>query len=182
MNALPCHRRPTQIAFCVHRIPPFILEMSLVYAYALFETYIADIVRLRLKAHPAQLGINKQVTLADVLANSDKSSLLDVLIERELYQLMHEPLAAILVRLRERLGLRQFQSNFDDVLIKLSLTRNCLMHNGGYVDSKLAAADPSLSVGTKIAIPSKYVHEAINTFRRAAAAIDVALPARSQQQ
>jgi hypothetical protein len=27
-------------------IPPFILEMSLVYAYTLFETYVSDIVRL----------------------------------------------------------------------------------------------------------------------------------------
>jgi hypothetical protein len=157
-------------------IPPFIFEMSLVYAYALFETYVSDIVRLRLKAHPAQLGTNKQVPLADILESSDKDTLLDVLIERELSQLMHEPLAATLVRLRERLGLRELQPNFDDVLIKLSLMRNCLMHNGGCVDRKLATADPSLSVGSKIAITNDYVHRAIGTFRRAAVAIDVAVP------
>jgi hypothetical protein len=150
--------------------------MSLVYAYALFETYVSDIIRLRLKQHPSQLGMNKHVTVADVLASADNDSLLDVLIEREVYQFMHEPLAAILVRLRERLGLHQFQASFDGALINLSLIRNCLMHNGGRVDSKLAATDPGISIGTKIAVGTDHVHQAIETFRRAAVAIDAALP------
>ena len=157
-------------------VPSFILEMSLVYAHSLFETYVSDIIRLRLKAHPAQLGMRKQVTVADILASNDKDSLLDIVIERELYQLMHEPLGAILVRIRERLGLRNFRRDLDDALIKLSLTRNCLMHNSGCVDAKLAKVDPSIFVGTKIAVPRDYVDQAIETFRRAAAAIDAALP------
>ncbi|WP_316227759.1 hypothetical protein [Bradyrhizobium sp. SZCCHNR3015] len=157
-------------------VPSFILEMSFVHAYSIFETYVSDIVRLRLKTHPAQLGMGKQVTVADILASSDKDGLLDLVIDRELYLIMHEPLGAILMRLRERLGLRHLPRDLDDALVKLSLTRNCLIHNGGYVDARLAKADSSKSVGAKLSISIEFVYQAIDAFRRAAAAVDAALP------
>lgn len=162
-------------AFDLQReVPAFIFEMSLVYSYALFETYISDIIRLRLKSHPAQLGMAKQVTVAQVLASADKDALLDFMIDRELNQIMYEPIGAVLTRLRDGLGLRSLQPDFDQEIVKLSLVRNCLMHNGGNSDEKVAALDPMAPLGKKIVVSGDHVRSAIETCRRAAAAIDSA--------
>ena len=156
-------------------VPAFILEMSLIHAYALFEAYVSDVVRLRLKAHPAQIGMDKHVSLAEVLASADKNALLDAFVERELNQIMHEPIGATLKRLRERLGLRSLAEECDLSIVKLSLVRNCLIHNKGISDKKLVAADPAVPLVTKIIINGDDVRAAIATCRHAAVAVDASL-------
>jgi hypothetical protein len=134
------------------QLPPFILQMALVHAYTLFENYIADVVRLLLQAHPVQVGLKKQVTVADVLAFASREELLANIIENELNQVMHLPIVAILDLLRSRFGLRDLSLAHDKELELLSLTRNCVVHNAGKVDQKLATADSSLVLGQSIVI------------------------------
>jgi len=87
---------------------------------------------------------------------------------------MHQPIGAILKRLRERLGFRTLQSGFDDAIVRLSLIRNCLAHNGGKVDRKLAAMDATAALDTKIVVTSDDVRAAIGTFKRVVTAVDAA--------
>ena len=129
------------------QLPPFILQMALVHAYTLFKNYIADVVRMRLHAQPAQVGLKKQVVVADVLAFATKEDLVASIVDNEVNQVMHLPIAAILDSLRNRYGLHELPAVHDKELELLSLTRNCFVHNAGKVDHKLASADASLVIG-----------------------------------
>jgi len=133
------------------------------------------VIRIRLRAHPAQVGLKKQITVSDVLDSDSRESLIDKIIEGELYRLMHEPIVTILESLRIRLGLRGLTAEFDKAIGILSMTRNCLIHNGGKVDSKLASMDSALSVSQALDISSVTLSDSINTCRKLCAAIDAAL-------
>jgi hypothetical protein len=153
-------------------LPNFLLGMALVYAYALFETYVADIIRLRLRTHPAQLGPDKQVSLAEILGSVSKEALIDEIVDRQVNQLLYEPIRANLERLRNRLGLRAMTTKYDQEIASLSLVRNCLIHNAGRADPKLVAAEPSFCLGQPIEVQADYLSSAIDVFRKCAAAID----------
>jgi hypothetical protein len=85
-------------------LPSFIFGMAVVYACALFESYVAELIRLRLKAHPAQIGTDKTTSMAEILKSDSKDDLIEMIIDRELNRIMHEPIAAILDKLRTRLA------------------------------------------------------------------------------
>jgi hypothetical protein len=53
------------------------------------------------------------------------------IIERELSQLMYEPIESLLAKMRETFDFRSLSNTHDDSIRRLSLTRNCLMHNVG---------------------------------------------------
>lgn len=94
------------------------------------------------------------------------------IIERELSQLMYEPMNLLLQKMRETFGFRNLPTTHDDAIRRLALTRNCLMHHSGKVSDKLANADPSLAQGQPITIQSKTISEAINTYRQFCLKID----------
>jgi hypothetical protein len=154
------------------RLPRFLLGMALVYGYTLFEDYLAQVIRGRLTEYPAQMGAEKHVTYRQILESASKEELLEKLVDRELYQLMHEPVCAILGRLRSQFGLRSLTEQYDDAVCRLSMMRNCLMHNAAKVSSQLAAADKVLVVGEELHVDSDLVSHAIGVFRKLAVAID----------
>jgi hypothetical protein len=156
-------------------LPSFLLQMALIYGYTIFEAYIADVIRVRLSAHPAQLGKDKQISFGDILESESKQTLIAKIIDRELQRIMHEPISAILDRLRSALGFRSLTSNHDREIIRLSFIRNCLLHNGGNADHKLVEVEPSLSIGQPIDVEITSLSSAINVFRKLAFAIDIGL-------
>jgi len=153
-------------------VPDFILQMALVHSYTLFENYIVHVIRMRLQAHPAQVGLKRQITVADLLSNESKESLVAKVIDDELQQVMRLPLTGILEALRSRFGLSELSTAHDSELQRLSLIRNCLIHNAGKVDRKLAASDASLAVGQPLDIGVNALIAAINTCRTFCSATD----------
>jgi hypothetical protein len=154
------------------QLPQFFMQMALIYGYTLFETYIADLIRMRLSAHPQQLGRDKHVKLAEILDAESKDVLVSKLVDREMVRLMHQPIGAILDRLRGRLGFSDLTRKYDKEIMILSLMRNCLIHNGGKADSKLVDVDPSLSFGQSIDVQSHDIFSAIDIFRKLAVSVD----------
>ena len=154
------------------RLPTFLLRMALVYGYTLFENYLTHVIRRRLTEHPAALGAEKHVTYRQVIESTSKEELIEKLVDRELYQLMHESIGVILGKLRARLGFRSLTEQHDEAVSRLSLIRNCLMHNAAKVSSQLSAADKALTVGEELRVDSDVVSHAIGVFRKLAAAID----------
>jgi hypothetical protein len=164
------------------QLPAFILQMALVHAYTLFENYIADVVRLRLQAHPAQVGLKKAVTVADLLTFPTREDLLASIIENEVNQVMRLPIVAILDSLRSRFGLRDLSLSHEKELNLLSLTRNCVVHNAGKVDQKLATTDSSFVLGQLIKIDSQALSKAIHMCRKFCASVDRELEAVAQER
>jgi hypothetical protein len=147
------------------QVPTFLLQMAFVHAYTLFENYLRGILSLRLQAHPQQIGLKKQITYAEIFASASKEEIMDRIIDRELSQLMYEPIESLLAKMRETFGFRNLSDTHDDAIRRLALTRNCLMHNAGKVSDKLAKTDSALTEGQQIAIQSKTISEAIHTYR-----------------
>jgi hypothetical protein len=122
-------------------LPPFLFNMAFVYAYTLFETYLADIVCLRVS-------------------------------NREADRLMRESISSILQKLRLRHGFVHLTTRLDREIMQLSLTRNCLVHNGNRVDAKLAAAQSSLAVGQPISMDLNTIMAGVHVYRSLALELD----------
>jgi len=147
------------------QVPAFLLQMAFVHAYTLFENYLRGILSLRLHAHPQQIGVKKQITYAEIFASASKEEIMEWIIDRELSQLMYEPIESLLAKMRDTFGFRNLSDTHDDAIRRLALTRNCLMHNAGKVSDKLAKTDSALTEGQQITIQSKTISEAIHTYR-----------------
>ena len=158
-------------------LPSFLIQMAFVYVYQLFEAYVGEIVRLRLVAHPEQIGLNKQISLGAILSSDSKEALIGSVVAAEINALMYEPIAANLIRLRERLGLRQFTSNHDSAIQRLAWIRNCLVHNNAAASAKLVDADPSFVLGQPIKIDWDHLAAAVETLKECALAVDKAYEA-----
>jgi hypothetical protein len=130
-------------------LPPFLFNMAFVYAYTLFETYLADLVRAQL---------SNDATIVDL--------------DREIGRFMRGPIAAILERLRRMSGFGDLTDRFDRRLTELSQDRNCLVHNAGKADPKLVAARPSYSLGQAFEVNFVTVISAIQIYRNLAVEMD----------
>jgi hypothetical protein len=158
-------------------LPPFIYEIGITYAYAVFEGYLSDILRGRIREHPRLMGGQRQVTYEQVLDSSSKEALVETMIDREVRDLTYLPIGDVLRKMREKLGFRSLTDIHDKPLAGLSLLRNCLLHNGGRVDSKLAELEPTRKHSDKILLAMEDVDHAVNVLRTAGHAIDQAFEA-----
>ncbi len=154
------------------QIPAFLLQMAFVYAHTLFESYLKSILQLRLQAHPQQMGRAKQIDYGTVFDSASKEKLMAGIIESEVTLLMHEPIQAVLAKMRKSLGFRTLSETHDRALRRLSLIRNCLVHNASKVNDKLANTEPSMTEGQPITIQRNTISEAIDTYRKACREID----------
>jgi hypothetical protein len=144
------------------QVPAFLLQMAFVHAYTLFESYLRGILSLRLQAHPQQIGLKKQIAYGEIFTSTSKEELMERIIDRELSQLMYEPIESLLAKMREALGFRSLSNTHDDAIRRLSLTRNCLMQNAGKVSEKVAKAEPSMIEGQPMTIQRSTISEAID--------------------
>ena len=75
--------------------------------------------------------------------------------------------------MRRQLGFRSLLSDYDEKANYISLLRNCLLHNHGRVDRKLAACRPALKQGEQLSIGTSDVTEAVTDLRKFAYQIDI---------
>jgi hypothetical protein len=85
---------------------------------------------------------------------------------------MREPIGSVLQKLRLKYGFGNLTNRFDREIVELSLTRNCLVHNGSRADPKLSAAQPSFYVGQPIDVNLNSVMAAIHVYRGFAVPMD----------
>ena len=94
------------------------------------------------------------------------------MIEREIRELTYLALPDLLRKMRDQMGFKSLGDEHDEEVNYLSLVRNCLLHNRGRVDIKLAKCRPTLQKGEKIAVSEEDVRNAVNVLRKFAYQID----------
>lgn len=156
------------------QVPAFLLQMSFVYVYTLFENYIAEILRTRLMAHPGQMGLSKKIAYREIFETTSREELIEQIVDREMSRLMYEPIDLLLKKMRDDFGFRSLSEAHDQSIYGLSLTRNCLLHNAGKANEKLAKVIPSISDGQQIIVEIGSVSEAIDICRKLCVEIDSA--------
>lgn len=153
-------------------LPGYLYEIGIVHAYSLFEGYVSEIIRFLLRRHPQLMGGKRQLTYQQVFDTKTKEELIEELIDRQLRGLMYLPISGILQELREQFGFHSLTKEYDAHLTYLSLVRNCLLHNRGRADAKLAASQPAHKKNHKLSITISDVHNAVRTLRKFAYQID----------
>jgi hypothetical protein len=156
-----------------NELPAFIFGLGQVYAYSLFESFIMDVLRDRIGKHPECMGAKKQVNYEEVFGTPSKEALVDTLISKEITEILYLPISGVLGYLRSRLGFRKLATDRDAIIRKISLERNCLIHNDGKASALLAGEFPeSYKHSQNIEFTQSSFNLVIDTLRRVSVAID----------
>jgi hypothetical protein len=153
-------------------LPSFIYEMAIVHSYAMFEAYLSDLLRARFQIQPLLMGGQRQVKYEQIFEAISKADLINAMIEREVRELMYLPFNSLVQKMRDKLGFTTLSDKYTDSVNCLALVRNCLMHNSGRVDAKLASAKPNLHENAKLSITMVDVSNAVNVLRKFAYEVD----------
>ncbi len=153
-------------------LPGYLYEIGIVHAYSLFEGYLSEIIRFLLRRHPRLMGGKRQLTYQQVFDTKTKEELIEELIGKQLRELMYLPIPGILQEMREQFGFQSLTKEYDAHLTYLALVRNCLLHNLGRVDDKLAASQPAHKENDRLSITINEVDNAVRTLRKFAYQID----------
>ena len=163
--------------------PEFLYGMCFVHAYGLFENYVKSVLRAVLHAQPRILltpdrqhrkDAEKKISYRDVVECLESPGrLLDLIIDRELNDLMYAPNSGQLRAIRERFGFSELDASLDPRIIQLNKIRNCIVHNHTRADDELARLSQGFYAATgRIHIDRNVVSRAITIFARFASAID----------
>jgi hypothetical protein len=161
------------------RTPMFLYGMCLVHAYGLLEHFLTETIRQIVQQNPRILLTNpsredKKVEYKLIINNlHSPATLLDALINRELLKLTYGSTHDLLAALRDRFTLATLDTGYDARIVQLSLIRNCLVHNRGRADARLAAASNNFYREDElIYVDRNMVSRSITTFSRFAAEVD----------
>jgi hypothetical protein len=153
--------------------PGFLAEMELVTLYGVFEAYLGDMLRDRLRGHPHLLGAKARRDLnglGDVTTRDPAA--VDRVVAAEIRRLTYGSITALLTHMRTALDMPGLTPQFDASVQTVALVRNCLLHAGGKVDERLAAADPRYTVGELLALAPEDAARMAKALRDLAYAID----------
>jgi hypothetical protein len=151
--------------------PGFLFEMAVINLYAVFEAYLADMLRSRLRRLP-QL-VSAKARRSSIGNDIDPTArLVDRAVEHDIRKITYGSITSLLEQLRTDLHMNGLTTDFDIATQRIALIRNCLLHNGGMADQKLAAADSSFRLGHRLEIAHHDLSASMRTLRGLVLAID----------
>ncbi|MBL8241598.1 MAG: hypothetical protein JNM66_29505 [Bryobacterales bacterium] len=123
--------------------------------YAYLETFLADIARQVYLRRPKMLPEEKQLAYKDIVAAESSGEILLLIVEKEIRSVFGGPIEDVQKHFERKLNIRWPN---EPEIFTASRMRNCLMHNGGVVDPRLAGAAPTYPLGTLIELEPDNVH------------------------
>jgi hypothetical protein len=153
-------------------LPGFVFEMGITYAYALFEGYLSEILRRRMRQQPRLMSSQRELKYDQVFLATSKEALIESMIDREMRDLLYLSVLDLLKKMRDKMGFASLSVEWDEKVNYISLVRNCLLHNRGQVDARLASVQPTVQAGDRLSIGELDVSTAVNTLRSLAFQID----------
>ena len=146
-----------------------------------FETYLVDLLRLWLTAHPESLG-GKKVDFKTVLEAADKDAVTAAVVGRELNEVSYERPAGWFACLEQRVALGCPSAEQIERVAEAKATRDVLVHNRGMANrtylvkaGRLARYDE----GERVDVPGPYHQQTWGLFRDVVAATSAAAIAKA---
>ncbi|HUT09588.1 MAG TPA: hypothetical protein VMY42_03760 [Thermoguttaceae bacterium] len=133
-------------------------QSAFLLGYSYFEAFLADLVREIYRHRPQMLPHEKQIKYSDVLRQHDLEGLIGQMIEREVIAIFYESAEGIAKYFEQRLQIQWPERDGKHMLERVSLVRNCIIHNAARVDRRLAAAS-DWGEGDIITLAPSDVHE-----------------------
>lgn len=134
-----------------------VVHSAFLLGYSYFEAFLADLARQVYKSRPQMLPNNKQLNYSEILGNSSIEQVVDLMIEKEVLATFYKSMEEIIEYFEDKLQLK-WSEDVKLLAIKASLTRNCLLHNGACVSSKLAEVS-DWQIGQPIVLRIQDVHD-----------------------
>jgi hypothetical protein len=135
--------------------PQMLLEMSLIYAGALFDAVVSDALMAVLRHIPERMRSSRTLTAAEALRFNSRDELIEDLARRELLDVMYKSVDKQFEYFRVSFGVDVFSDEcLAFSIVDLSAVRerrNLIAHNGGLATSGYAERiDPEVAVGERV--------------------------------
>lgn len=134
-----------------------ICHAAFLLGYAHFESFLADLARLIYVKRPSMLPKERTMNFEAILSASSKENLVEVMIASEVRNMFAGPIEDTQKHFQGKLQINWPSDSVLD-LVEASRIRNCLMHNGGIVDDRLADGY-SWAVGSLICLDTTRVNQ-----------------------
>jgi hypothetical protein len=125
--------------------------------YSYFEAFIADLAKKILLSRPELLPKDKKLTFGEIIDAKTYNVLLTQIVEQQVFSVMCTSAEKIADYYSSNLHIKWPVYDEKYSFFKASLIRNCYMHNGGIVDSRLSKAH-GLQQGEEIILSPEDVH------------------------
>lgn len=103
--------------------------------YSFFEAFLADVIRQIYSSRPTMLPKDKELKFRDILDAKDYAGVVAAMIDREVRAVLYGSIENVQSYFETKFNLDW--PNFDRA-VEASRLRNCLLHNMGHVDARLA--------------------------------------------
>jgi len=145
---------------------------------AVFEAFLGDLLRARLRAEPKYLMPTEPVDFPTIHAAPDKAAVIDFVVERKVQGLFYKRPADWLKFADDKLGLGCPTADEVERLAEAKATRDVLIHNRGvanevYVDKSGRRA--RFRVGDRVDVPEPYHREVWELLRKVVAELSDAM-------
>ncbi len=156
--------------------PQMLLEMSLIYAAALFDALISDVLLAFLRHIPESLRSGRMLTAKEALRFRDRDELIEDLARREVLELMYKSIEQQFDYFRTSLGVDVFADESLTVsmadLAVVRERRNLVAHNNGLASATYVAKfDTSASIGDHVVIDAASAESDRAVLRKVAIAL-----------
>jgi len=137
--------------------------------YAHFEAFLADLAREVYMRRPQMLSKDRNLSYDEILNAATKEEIVKIIIEKEIRSVLYGKVEDIQKYFKEKLQIPWPEPDAQQLVVA-SRIRNCLMHNGGKVDERLAEVC-SMEVESEIRLAVNMVHSFGITGRKVARSI-----------
>jgi hypothetical protein len=125
-----------------------------------------------MRQQPRLMSSQRELKYDQVFLAASKEALIESMIDREMRDLLYSSVLDLLKKMRDKMGFASLSVEWDEKVNYVSLVRNCLLHNRGQVDARLASVQPTVQAGDRLSIGELDVSTAVNTLRSFAFQID----------
>ena len=126
--------------------------------YAHFEAFLCDLTEDVYLRRPSLLPKKREVKYEDVLIHNTKEEIVLTMVNREIREVFSRKIEDVMQHFEQKLAV-PWPSADRKPTIEASKIRNCLMHNGGVVDGRLADCGAHWAIGNAIRLDADRVHQ-----------------------
>ena len=129
---------------------------SFVLGYSYFEAFLSDLAESIYIAHPKMLPKQKKISFDEIVKAGTYEEVLKIIVGKELHDLFYKNMRDIITYFTEKLQF-EWSSDVIEKVVEASCLRNCIIHNMGCADARLAMF-PGYVLGEPFELTSSDVH------------------------
>ena len=129
---------------------------SFLLGYSYFEAFLSDLAESIYIARPKMLPKQKKISFDEIVKAGTYEEALKIIVRKELHDLFYKTMRDIITYFADKLQL-EWSSDAIEKFVEASCLRNCIIHNLGLADARLAMF-PEYRLGEPFELTSSDVH------------------------